>query len=62
VLRTGADALAPRGTLVIVGAPAFGSEVALDVNAMIPGRKVVGLTLGDSETQTVIPRAGRARP
>jgi aryl-alcohol dehydrogenase len=55
VLRTGADALAPRGTLVIVGAPAFGSEVALDVNAMIPGRKVVGLTLGDSETQTVIP-------
>ncbi len=55
VLRKGADALAPRGTLVIVGAPPFGSEVALDVNAMIPGRKVVGLTLGDSETQSFIP-------
>ncbi|MEU4343442.1 NAD(P)-dependent alcohol dehydrogenase [Nocardia sp. NPDC023852] len=55
VLRTGADVLAPRGTLVIVGAPPFGSEVALDVNAMLPGRKVIGLTLGDGETQTMIP-------
>lgn len=55
VLRTVVDSLAPRGTAVIVGAPAFGTEVALDVNAMIPGRTVVGLTLGDSETQTLIP-------
>jgi aryl-alcohol dehydrogenase len=55
VLRTTVDALAPRGTAVIVGAPAFGTEVALDVNAMIPGRTVTGLTLGDSETQTLIP-------
>ncbi len=55
VLRQGADALAARGTLVIVGAPPFGTEVALDVNAMIAGRSVVGLTLGDAETQTVIP-------
>lgn len=55
VLRTVVDSLAPRGTAVIVGAPAFGTEISLDVNAMIPGRKVVGLTLGDSETQTLIP-------
>ncbi|WP_369264572.1 NAD(P)-dependent alcohol dehydrogenase [Streptomyces sp. R35] len=55
VLRKGADALAPRGTLVVVGAPPFGTEVALDVNALLPGKKVVGLTLGDSETQTSIP-------
>lgn len=55
VLRQGVDALAARGTLVIVGAPPFGSEVALDVNAMLGGKTVVGLTLGDSETQTLIP-------
>ena len=55
VLRTAIDALAPRGTAVIVGAPAFGTEVPVDVNAMIPGRTIVGLTLGDSETQTLIP-------
>jgi aryl-alcohol dehydrogenase len=55
VLRQGVDALAARGTLVIVGAPPFGSEVSLDVNGMLPGRRVVGLTLGDSETQSLIP-------
>jgi aryl-alcohol dehydrogenase len=55
VLRAGVDALAARGTAVIVGAPAFGSEVPLDVNHMIAGRTVTGLTLGDSETQTLIP-------
>jgi aryl-alcohol dehydrogenase len=48
-------ALAVRGTAVLVGAPAFGSTVPLDVNFMLPGRNVVGLTLGDSETQTLIP-------
>ncbi|GAA3984882.1 MULTISPECIES: NAD(P)-dependent alcohol dehydrogenase [Streptomyces] len=55
VLRQGVDALAARGTLVIVGAPPFGSEVALDVNGMLGGKRVVGLTLGDAETQTFIP-------
>jgi aryl-alcohol dehydrogenase len=55
VLRTGVDALAARGTLVIVGAPPFGTEVALDVNGMLGGKHVVGITLGDSEPQTFIP-------
>ncbi|MFI7498369.1 NAD(P)-dependent alcohol dehydrogenase [Streptomyces sp. NPDC049687] len=55
VLRQGVDALAGRGTLVVVGAPPFGSEVALDVNGLLGGKRVVGLTLGDSETQTFIP-------
>nr|WP_250279784.1 NAD(P)-dependent alcohol dehydrogenase [Frankia sp. Cppng1_Ct_nod] len=55
VLRTAIDSLAARGTVVIVGAPPFGSEVPLDVNAMLPGRHVVGITLGDSETERFIP-------
>lgn len=55
VLRTTVEALAPRGTSVIVGAPPFGTTVELDVNALIPGRTVTGLTLGDSEIQTLIP-------
>jgi aryl-alcohol dehydrogenase len=55
VLRQGVDALAARGTLVVVGAPPFGTEVALDVNGLLGGKRVVGLTLGDSETQTMIP-------
>lgn len=55
VLRKGVDALAARGTLVVVGAPPFGTEVALDVNGLLGGKQVVGLTLGDAETQTFIP-------
>ncbi|MFI9583543.1 NAD(P)-dependent alcohol dehydrogenase [Streptomyces sp. NPDC052236] len=47
--------LAARGTAVLVGAPAFGSTVPVDVNFMLPGRTVVGLTLGDSETEALIP-------
>lgn len=47
--------LAARGTAVLVGAPAFGSTVPVDVNHMLPGRTIVGLTLGDSETETLIP-------
>ncbi|MEU9572768.1 NAD(P)-dependent alcohol dehydrogenase [Streptomyces massasporeus] len=55
VLRQGVDALAARGTLVVVGAPPFGNEVALDVNGLLGGKRIVGLTLGDSETRTMIP-------
>lgn len=55
VLRRGVDALAARGTLVVVGAPPFGTEVALDVNGLLGGKRVVGLTLGDAETQTFVP-------
>jgi aryl-alcohol dehydrogenase len=55
VLRKGADALAARGTLVVVGAPPFGSEVALEVNSMLPGRRVAGITMGDGETQSFVP-------
>ncbi|WP_328875702.1 NAD(P)-dependent alcohol dehydrogenase [Streptomyces sp. NBC_00287] len=55
VLRQGTDALAARGTLVVVGAPPFGTEVALDVNGLLGGKRIVGLTLGDAETQTFVP-------
>jgi aryl-alcohol dehydrogenase len=55
VLETAVGALAVRGTAVIVGAPAFGSTVPVDVNHMLGGRTVTGLTLGDSETQALIP-------
>ncbi|WNM33110.1 NAD(P)-dependent alcohol dehydrogenase [Streptomyces sp. Li-HN-5-11] len=55
VLRAGVDALAARGTLVVVGAPPFGTEVALDVNGLLGGKHITGITLGDAETQTFIP-------
>lgn len=44
-----------RGRTVAVGAPPFGATAAVDVNFMMPGRRIEGLTLGDSETQALIP-------
>jgi aryl-alcohol dehydrogenase len=55
VLQAAIGALAARGTVVMVGAPAFGTTVPVDVNHMLSGRQVVGLTLGDSETEALIP-------
>jgi aryl-alcohol dehydrogenase len=55
VLRAGIDVLAARGTAVVIGAPAFGTEAGLDVNHLLGGRTVTGVTLGDSETRTLIP-------
>lgn len=48
-------ALGVRGCAVVVGAPAFGTQVPVDVNFLLPGRTVTGLTLGDSETESLLP-------
>ncbi|WP_217561448.1 NAD(P)-dependent alcohol dehydrogenase [Streptomyces sp. GbtcB6] len=55
VLRTAVTALAARGGCAVVGAPPFGAEVALDVGGLIPGKRVIGVTEGDSEPETLIP-------
>ncbi len=49
------DALAPRGTALAVGAPPFGVEVGVDVNGLLPGRRVEGTTLGDGDGATLVP-------
>ena len=51
------NALANRGTLAIVGAPAGGTEYAFDANEMINhGKKVRGVVEGDSIVKVYIPR------
>jgi aryl-alcohol dehydrogenase len=65
VLRTAVDSLAQRGACAVVGAPPAGTEVALDVQGLLTGKRVVGVTLGDADPETLIPqmvalhRAGR---
>ncbi|WP_310975260.1 MULTISPECIES: aldehyde dehydrogenase family protein [unclassified Amycolatopsis] len=54
LLGTAIGTLAPRGTAVVVGAPAFGTQVPVDVNFLLPGRHV-GLTMGDADTQALVP-------
>lgn len=56
VIRGAALALAPRGTLGILGASAPGSEIRLDeVHFMSGGRRLVGIVEGDSNPDTFIP-------
>jgi len=65
VLRTAVDVLAPRGACAVVGAPPAGTEVSLDVQGLLTGKRVIGVTLGDGDPETLIPhmvalhRAGR---
>lgn len=65
VIESLLDSLAIGGTCGLIGAPKAGSRASLDVNAFLPGRKVVGITEGNSEPESFIPqlielhRAGR---
>ena len=65
MVRAAVDALGARGTCAIIGAPPAGTEVSFEVQSLLPGKRIVGVTLGDGEPETLIPqlvklhRAGR---
>ncbi|WP_214319689.1 NAD(P)-dependent alcohol dehydrogenase [Nonomuraea sediminis] len=65
VLRAGIEALAPRGSVAVVGAPPYGVEVSIDVHRLLPGRRILGVCEGDSDPDRLIAllarliRAGR---
>jgi aryl-alcohol dehydrogenase len=57
VLRQAVDCLAPLGSCGVIGAPAFGSEVSLDVGTILTGgRTVRGIVEGDSVPDVFLPR------
>jgi aryl-alcohol dehydrogenase len=56
VVRTAVDALGIRGTCAIVGAPPLGTEVSFEVQSLLPGKRIVGVTLGDGEPETLLPQ------
>jgi aryl-alcohol dehydrogenase len=57
VLRQAVDCLAPLGVCGVIGAPAFGTEVVLDVNTiLVAGRTVRGVVEGDSVPQAFLPQ------
>ncbi|MBT8227377.1 MAG: NAD(P)-dependent alcohol dehydrogenase [Dactylosporangium sp.] len=59
VIATTAAALAVGGTLALVGAPPFGATIPTDVNGMLPGRSVVGVTEGDADPHVLVPVLAR---
>ena len=57
VLRQAVDASAPTGVSGVIGAPAIGTEVSLDINDLVIfGRSVRGIVEGDSVPDVFIPR------
>jgi aryl-alcohol dehydrogenase len=57
VLRQCVDSTAPLGVTGVIGAPAFGTEVTLDVNTILTGGRVVrGIVEGDSVPDIFLPR------
>jgi aryl-alcohol dehydrogenase len=57
VLRQAVDCLVPTGVCGVIGAPAIGTEVALDVNAILTGGRIVrGIVEGDSVPDVFLPR------
>jgi aryl-alcohol dehydrogenase len=60
VLRQAVDMLGSDATCGVIGAPPFGTDVALDVNELIAlGRHVRGIVEGDSVPQLLIPELVR---
>jgi aryl-alcohol dehydrogenase len=56
-LRAAVDCLVPTGVCGVVGAPAFGTEVSLDVTHVMTGGRVVrGIVEGESVPAEFIPR------
>ena len=47
--------LAMRGTCAFIGAPPARSTVPVDVNFMHPGRKIIGITVGDATPAVFLP-------
>ncbi|WP_052664898.1 NAD(P)-dependent alcohol dehydrogenase [Nitriliruptor alkaliphilus] len=56
LVRTAVDALGVGGRCAVVGAPPAGTEVSLDVQGLLPGKQVVGVTLGDGDPETLLPQ------
>jgi aryl-alcohol dehydrogenase len=56
VLRQAVDVLAMGGVCAMMGVPAAGVEVSLEMQHVLNGRTIVGSILGDSVGDIVIPR------
>jgi aryl-alcohol dehydrogenase len=56
VFRQAVESTAPTGTCGLIGAPAMGTEVSLDVNSiLVAGRTIRGIVEGDSVPSVFLP-------
>ena len=55
VARGALDAASVRGTVLVCGAPPPGTEIAVDIQGMLTGKILRGVTMGDTDPQELIP-------
>lgn len=56
VARTALDVTAIRGTVLVGGAAASGTEIPVDIQSMLTGKVLRGVTMGDANPHELIPR------
>ena len=56
VARTALDAAAARGTVLVCGAPPPGTEIPVDIQGLLTGKILRGVTMGDTEPRELIPQ------
>lgn len=56
LLRTAVDALRTGGACAVVGVAPPGVDVSLDMHDLLLGKRVLGVTLGDGEPETLLPQ------
>ncbi|WP_341995649.1 NAD(P)-dependent alcohol dehydrogenase [Microbacterium sp. LWH7-1.2] len=56
VARGALDAASVRGTVLVCGAPPPGTEIPVDIQGILPGKILRGVTMGDSDPATLIPQ------
>ncbi|WP_438387989.1 NAD(P)-dependent alcohol dehydrogenase [Actinopolyspora saharensis] len=55
LLRQAVDALSVGGTVAVAGAPPVGTDASFDVNFLLNGRGIRGVTEGDSDLTSFVP-------
>lgn len=56
VARTALDAAAIGGTVLVCGAPPPGTEIGVDIQGILPGKSLRGVTMGDTRPAELIPQ------
>ena len=56
VARGALDAASVRGTVLVCGAPPPGTEILVDIQGILSGKVLRGVTMGDTDPATLIPR------
>lgn len=59
VARTALDAVGTRGRVAVCGAPPPGTEIPVDIQGILTGKRLIGVTMGDSDPTELVPELVR---